>query len=245
MQANFGIGQVVIETSTGPVQLTILKDVALDMDLGSIKELRGQLRYAQALGQAAGKISGKAKTHQLFSTIMATLLVGSTSATGTTTAIFQESATIPGTPYAITVAQTATFKDDLGVTFAATGVPLMQVQSGTPTTGQYKVSAAGVYTFAAADTTLAVKISYSYTIAGGNTVTLTNQLMGTASTFKLMLFNDTAIHGTTKHWGVKLFEVAFDKFAFGMKSEDWAEQDISFIASADAGGNVIEWYESE
>jgi hypothetical protein len=50
---------------------------------------------------------------------------------------------------------------DLGVKFTGSGVPLTAV-TGTPSTGQYSVSSAGVYTFAAADVGLPVTIAYGY-----------------------------------------------------------------------------------
>lgn len=80
--------------------------------------------------------------------------------------VTQEAATIPATPYKLyTANDLGTWGQDDGVIFSATGVALTRV-TGTPTTGQYAVSSAaatqGQYTFAAADTLLGVKISYSY-----------------------------------------------------------------------------------
>lgn len=50
---------------------------------------------------------------------------------------------------------------DAGVTYAATGAALAAVASA-PATGQYSVSAAGVYTFAAGDAGKAVVVNYGY-----------------------------------------------------------------------------------
>lgn len=73
-----------------------------------------------------------------------------------------EAATIPASPYAVTVAQPyGNWASDGGVTFA-NGTPLIPVPSA-PAAGQYAVAAAtGIYTFAAADTGKAVLISYGY-----------------------------------------------------------------------------------
>lgn len=70
-----------------------------------------------------------------------------------------EAWTIPATPFVITALQpNGTWGQDDGLTIAGVaGVPV----NGTPTTGQYSV-AAGVYTFAAADTGKAVVLNYSY-----------------------------------------------------------------------------------
>lgn len=69
-----------------------------------------------------------------------------------------EAATIPAAPYQVSAANAAFFAFDQGVTYA-NGTALTPV-TGTPTTGQYAVSSAGVYQFAAADTTKAVLLSY-------------------------------------------------------------------------------------
>lgn len=73
--------------------------------------------------------------------------------------------TVPTSPYQYTVVQAATFVADGGVVYAATGIPFASV-SGTPTAGQYKVSA-GIYTFAAADANAGIIISYTYSLANG------------------------------------------------------------------------------
>lgn len=71
-----------------------------------------------------------------------------------------EAYTIPGTPYQVSVvnANSAIFSD-LGVVYAG-GAALTKVGSA-PAAGQYSV-AAGVYTFAAADSGKAVSITYGY-----------------------------------------------------------------------------------
>lgn len=66
--------------------------------------------------------------------------------------------TIPGTPYQITPYRT--WLADNAVSFTG-GAALIKVPSA-PATGQYAVDANGVYTFAAADTTKSVSLSYSY-----------------------------------------------------------------------------------
>ncbi len=74
--------------------------------------------------------------------------------------IQNEAATVPGGSYTLVVQQPyGSWCQDDGVTYA-NGTALTPV-TGVPTAGQYTV-AAGAYTFAAADTTAAVLISYSY-----------------------------------------------------------------------------------
>jgi hypothetical protein len=77
-----------------------------------------------------------------------------------------EAATVPGTPYEITMqAPYGPWASDGGVTYAAGGA-LTKI-SATPSLGQYAV-AAGVYTFAAADTGAGVLISYGFIPAAIN-----------------------------------------------------------------------------
>lgn len=71
-----------------------------------------------------------------------------------------EAYTIPGTPYQVAVANANTpILSDLGVIYVG-GAALAKVGSS-PAAGQYSV-AAGVYTFAAADSGKAVSITYGY-----------------------------------------------------------------------------------
>jgi hypothetical protein len=81
-------------------------------------------------------------------------------------AIVDELANIPAAPgpYTISPINVIDFLSDTSVKFSVSGTALVKVAAN-PATGQYSVSDEGVYTFAAADTGLAVKISYKL-IAG-------------------------------------------------------------------------------
>lgn len=94
---------------------------------------------------------------------------------------------IPGTPYAITPTppNSGVWVSDQGVYDALTGDPLVRVASA-PITGQYSVSA-GVYTFAAADTTKTVYIDYLYSISTGKKLTLNSQKMGFTPFYSALL----------------------------------------------------------
>lgn len=84
-----------------------------------------------------------------------------------------EAGSIPASPgpYSITVAHSAAFIEDLGVSKG--GVAMVKVASG-PAAGQYSESG-GVYSFAAADQGQAISIRYRYELdAGLYTITLPN-----------------------------------------------------------------------
>jgi hypothetical protein len=241
MQYNFGTGLLSFTppgANPTPVQCGVLQEVSLDIDQ-SVKELRGQYKAPVDVALAEQKFAGKAKFAQIFGAMIANILTGSVLTTGSTAGAQNEVGTIPATPYQLTVTNSATFVEDLGVIDTNTGLRMTRVASA-PTTGQYSV-AAGVYTFAAADTTHVVWISYSYTTTGGKTVTYSNQLMGAATTFTLELFNTY----NTKQKGTKLFAVVFPKFAIAMKNTDYTEQNLDFVAYANAAGKVLEDYSTE
>lgn len=241
MQYNFGTGLLTFTpagSNPTPLQCGVLKDVTLDLDQ-TIKELRGQYKFPVDLTQAESKIAGKAKFAQIFGAVLTNILSGATQTTGSTAGAQNEVATIPGTPYAVTVAQAATFVEDLGVIDVNTGLRLVRVASS-PATGQYSV-AAGVYTFAAADTGHVVWISYSYTTTAGQTVELSNQLMGTSNTFTCTLFNTFK----SKNIGIKLWSVVVPKLSLAMKNTDYMDNDIEFQAFANASGKVLSYYGSE
>jgi hypothetical protein len=135
------------------------------------------------------------------------------------------------------VANAAGFKTDLGVKYASTGLPFVNVASG-PTVGQYSLNTTtGVYTFAAADEGQAVAISYTYTPTvntAGETVTMTNPLIGTAPAFKSVVsqvFNGERITLT-------LNQCVASKFTFDTKLEDFNIPEFDFSCFVDASNTL-------
>jgi hypothetical protein len=131
----------------------------------------------------------KAKFARINLSLFSDMYYGGTVNTGATLSVFNEVATVPTTPFQVTVANSATFTEDQGVDYAATGQPLKLVATS-PTIGQYSV-AAGVYTFATADAAAVVLITYSYTITTGQTVSVPTSLQSEAPYFEVILSNPT------------------------------------------------------
>ena len=97
------------------------------------------------------------------------------------------------------------------------------------------MSAVGVYTFAAADTGISVKISYTYTIAAvGNKMAISNQLLRVAPTFMMVLTENYNGQALT----LQLNSCIADKFTFNTKQDDFTIPEFSFSAFADAALNV-------
>ena len=148
-----------------PVALGTLQDIQVDFS-GDLKELYGGNQFAVAVARGKTKIEGKAKFAQLNGAAFNALYFGQTSAATQTLTSLAEAGTLPAsTAYAVTCANSTTWTTDLGVSYAVTGVPFTRVAAA-PTVGQYSVSA-GVYTFAAADASMAVLLNYVYTSSTG------------------------------------------------------------------------------
>lgn len=239
---NFNTGVLTIMPSGSnptPIRVATLKDVSLDISY-SIKELRGSNAFPEDIAPADGKITGKAKSGRIFGAILQAVMQGMTSAAGQKFAVYDERGTIPAVsgPYTITAAQSATWSEDLGVIDITTGLPMACVATA-PTTGQYAV-AAGVYTFAAADTTHVVSLRYTYSPAStGRTLSLVNSIMG-ANTAKYALHVYNTYDGASS--GFKLYSVQFPKLGMAWKAGDYAEVDLDFVACADSSGRVMDYF---
>lgn len=216
-----------------PHKFGTLQDVAFDFSF-SMKELVGQSQLAVDIRRGTEKITGKAKTANINGSMLNDLFFGQTATTGLLLAATGETDAIPATPYQITVVNAATFDTDLGVIYTATGLPLTKV-AAVPIAGQYSVTSAGVYTFAAADTGLSVAIDYLYTsLTGGSKITMTNQSMGVTPYF-LGIF--TANVGG-KIATLKLNQCTSSKLAIATKLEDYSIPELDFSVMADAANNI-------
>jgi hypothetical protein len=216
-----------------PVQFGALQDVSLDFQF-AIKELHGQYQFPLAVARSTAKVTGKAKFAQIGGRAFNDLFFGQALTTGQKITGLNEAANVPASPFQVTVANAATFVEDLGAVFAATGSPLIRVASA-PAAGQYAASGTGVYTFAAADTGKAVLISYTYTTAAtGQRITIANQLIGSAPTFKVVL--SESYQG--KVLQVELNQCVSTKLMLPTKHQDFIIPEIDFEAFVDAAGNL-------
>lgn len=232
----FGTGQLFAMPVGGgaPLRFGALQDVNVDFS-GDIKQLFGQYQYALDVARGKTKIEWKASTGNVDVAAFNQIFFGDTVDVGNQLIqVLNEAGTIPATPFQLTATHGADFIMDLGVYFAATGLPLKQVASG-PTTGQYSVSAAGVYTFAAADTTLGVLLNYLWEDAAtGGSVDLSNQLMGTTPRFQLVL---SQVY-EAKSFTLVLYSNVADKLTLPLKQDDYLVADLSGQAFADAANRV-------
>jgi hypothetical protein len=238
---------VVPTNSSQPVEIGVLQQVKIDISIKTV-ELRGQYRYPVLVAQGEGAIKGSANMARFNSqTINALLnstltanssyLLGNSTDENSGTPI-----TIPATPgpYTVTVTNHTTFTQDGGVILCGAS-ELFNVQmtrvgtSATPTTGQYKVSTGGVYTFAAADQGKTIIIDYEYTSASGNLLTLNNVVMG--ATYPFELWAETELQGEAVVF--KFPNVLSNKFTIDLKRGAWNIPAFDFDVFPNGAGQVL------
>lgn len=238
-QYAFGLGALIglrtDQAGAAPAQFGTLQEVQLDMSF-TIKELTGQFQAPAALARGGMKITGKAKAARITAANFNNLFFGQTLGTGNNVAQLGEAQTVPGaSAYTVQVANHATFVADLGVAYAATGAMLTPVAAGSEATGKYSVNAAtGTYTFASGDASASILVTYSYTSTAGTSIALSNQLMGSQPTFRLIL--NEQYQG--KQLNLQLNSVISPKLSLQFKNEDFMIPEFDFQASADSAGNI-------
>jgi hypothetical protein len=226
-----------LATNPTPVEVGIIQDVKLTLG-AEIKELFGQ--YQWPVDTAVGKrtVKGSFNFAQMSNSFFNQTFFADAVTTGTISTAYNEAGAIPATTtYTVTVTNSAMFVGDLGVTYALTGKKFTHVTTG-PTVGQYTY-AAGVYTFAAADASVAVLISYTYTTATvGTTLTVGNHVMGYGPIVSLtipLLYQGGAA-------SIVLPNCRLGKIDFTTKLDDYLMMSTDFQAFAGAGGNPINIY---
>lgn len=145
-------------------------------------------------------------------------------------------------PTQVTVTESATYLLDLGVRYAATGIPLLSIAAGTPAQGQYLSDGSGGYTFATADALQVMDISYLNAVASvGVTQSISNQLMGyqpvISITFRTIFLGQEAI--------LFLYAGVVGKLNLASKLDDFTIPEIDFECFANAAGKVLDIYAAE
>jgi hypothetical protein len=236
-----------IPTNATPQQLITLQDFTLDID-ATVKELRGQSQYPDDTAFADRKITFKSGIGRMDIDAMNNLVFGETAIqSGGSPITVNEAHTISGSsPYAVTVTNSGTFVQDEGViyttgTAAQIGQKLTKV-SGTPSTGQYNVSA-GVYQFAAADAGLAVQISYQNTVATGRILTVLNHTQGYGPQVEIFASNpyQELTAGVPNY--LHLYAARITKTGAPAKRADYVIVPIEGEAFANSAGKIMDWYE--
>lgn len=247
----FGPGFLLAAPQTGsgnpapnptPFQVGVIQNMKFTLG-ADIKELFGQNQWPVDTAIGKRTIKGSFEFAQISNFLISQGFTGDGTTAGVIQDVPEEAHTIPGTPYEVTVTESAHWVADRGVTYSATGIPLTLV-SGSPTTGQYSV-AAGVYTFAAADTTLGVFIAYTYSIAAtGTTLAAANHPMGWGPLLDLdAWFPYENGSGGLAGIGFNFPNSRLGKIDAATKLDDYTMYTCDFSAFAGPNGNPFNSYE--
>jgi len=246
----FGAGKVFVTSTTAaapsPVNIGYSQEFSLDFT-GNMKELTGQNQFSLDAARGVTKVQVKLKAAVLSSLAWNALFFGQSFTSGSLLFADNESQTVPSSgPYTITVTNASHYEavsslspygGDLGVVYAATGLPLLKVAS-VSAAGQYSVNpATGVYTFDSADEGAAVLISYRYTATTGQTLIVTNQLIGNTPIFQLDYY-------TTRNnlpFLIRLPQCAASKLTIGAKLEDFMMPEFDLMAFANAANQIAQF----
>lgn len=239
----FGSGALIATPSAAnstPIQFGTLQDVSVDFSFTN-KSLMGQYQFPVAVARGEGKITGKAKFGTISGAVFNSIFFGTTETVGQTLWSYNEAQSVPAaSPYTVPAANAATFDEDLGVTYAVSGLYLVKV-AASPTVGQYAVNAStGVYTFAAADEGKAVLLNYSFTQTTSGTGAksiITNNLMGTAVNFQLDLYGQNP-NVAGAQWSLRLFSCLSNKLSLDAKNSDFTVPELDFEAFANASNQI-------
>lgn len=220
-----------------PVQLAVCQEISMDESFET-KKLYGQNQFPVDVGRGKGSLGVKAKFAQVNALTVSSLYFGQTLTTGLDSYKYDVTgAVIPATPFQITptIPNSGTWAGDMGVR-DSNGRPMTKVASA-PATGQYSV-AAGVYTFAAADTGKTVFISFRYTASAVTTagkMTIQNVPMGAAPIVQLDVF----FQKNGKDFATRYPQAIASKLGWQSKLDDYMVPEMDFECFADAAGNVM------
>ena len=250
-----GSGRLYVRPTAGnlavnptPLQGFTVQDVSVDIS-GDIKELRGQNQFADDTATTDKKLTGKFGIGRKDLTMFNQIFFADTISTTGQSVSPNEPHTVPAmTAYTITVTPPAsgTFQFDLGVYYTGTGIELIKVASS-PALGQYSVNeSTGIYTFAAADASADVTISYSYTMTThGATYQVNNQTIGYGPQIEVWIvdtYQSLVVSGANVYNVIRVYSAKVNKITIGNKRADYSIPEVDWAGFASASGRVLDMY---
>ncbi|MDR3495290.1 MAG: hypothetical protein P4L82_11880 [Ancalomicrobiaceae bacterium] len=237
---NFGAGALVGTrndiTGQTPFRFGALQDVTADLSFTD-KPLNGTNQFPILVARGEAKWSIKAKLAVISANAFNALFFGQTLTTGQTALAVDEAHKVPSTsPFVVTPTNSASFVSDQGVSYAGPlGLSLTSTSTAPGGAGIYEPSATA-YTFSSSDAGLDVLLNYLYTATTGETISLTNQALGTTPTFAGVFRNRDPQTGlfTT----LKINKMTCSKLTFASKTSDWTIPEFDMTVMDDGTGNI-------
>lgn len=250
--AVFGPGILIAtRTDVSPgvaINVGFVQEFSLDAT-ATVKELYGQKQFPLVQARGTIKATGKFKSAVVSGIALNTLMYGQTLSTGGITWNVDSTFTL-STVSTVTVAvgSSLTFDADLGVKYAASGLPLQRVSTGSEAAGKYSVNTStgpNTYNFAAADTTggaaggTPIKITYTQTTTAGQSLIVANSLIGTTPTFQLDYYTNLN-QPTAKPFVVRIYQAITAKHMMQFKLEDFMIPEFDFQLFGNASDQVFD-----
>jgi len=223
-------------TPSTPINIGYANEFSVDF-AGNVKQLFGQNQLPIDAARGTIKVSAKAKAAVVSGLALNAVFFGDAFTAGGIKWNVGEAHSVPAvSTYTVTVTNSGTFDQDLGVVYtsgASAGLPFQKVTSLTAV-GQYTV-AAGVYTFYSGDASANVAMTYTSTVASGiQTLTLANQLLGVSPIIQL----DYYTIRNNKALVARFYQAQTAKLALAAKLEDFVMPELDFELFANAAGNL-------
>jgi hypothetical protein len=248
---SFAIGNIFINPNAGllptgatPFELKTITEISLDYK-GKNVELRGQYLVPVDARMADVSFTGKFTIGTFnLNQLNSILFAGSLNTATPDNIVPDEAHTVPATStYTVTVSGSATFIEDLGVSYADNSGQFERVNS-VAQAGQYSVSA-GVYTFFSGDASARVLISYVDTVTSGAALTIPNNLQGQSPQFELAAWIPASAGSVAGFNGYRFFACrATGAKILSGKNADFNKVEVDFAVYCPVNANVGELIQS-
>jgi len=257
--AAFGPGVLILtRTDITPgiaINVGYVQEFTLDF-AGQTKQLYGQNQFALVGARATIKATGKMKNATLSGLAMNAAFYGNSFSTAAYSAGVGVLSWNIGSTYttgstggtgSLQIGSSLTFDADLGVTYAASGLPLQRVSTGNEANGKYSIgsTAPGLYNFA--DQGANIKVTFTSAGSTGasgpstsgppQSLTVTNQIIGTTPTFQLDYYTNLN-QPTQTPFAFRLFQCIAAKHTMAFKLEDFMMPEFDFDIFANSAGQV-------
>lgn len=240
-----GVGWVSLVPSGAtptPIHLALIENASYDIKQEQI-ELRDSDGYVVDSYPGKTDVTGKLSLKDASNSLIAAVTRGVTVTAGTKIGA-SHSATIPTTPFQITVTQGATFADDLGVMNLTNGKAMTAGATATGT-GVYAVnSTTGVYTFHTDDAGDSVLIMYRYTSASADT-TATVAKVTSSTAAPLVSIHLYRPNLASKNWGFYVPSARIPGLSAAFKTGAWSDVSLDWTATLSATNQLIYTYGPE